>query len=227
MSKKVKYSTEVLKGVIHKYYKDKNYIGTKLSFSTLAKYASDVLNYEDIKYYHFSRNEEINKMINDYNTSLEKAIVSYTEDDSQFTTLDVKEFVKINCGNRQELIFCLTKLQESLKNIYDKKVEVDIENKKLKSEIEKLNNQKETYRIKNIELTENLKKIKDEKNALISRLNLEEERQLISALNSTGLHSIDVEGETKIQEDIEKLTDDNGKDLKSLMNKFSNIFDKK
>ena len=63
---------------------------------------------------------------------------------------------------------------------------------------------------------EDIKKLKD-------ALEIQDEKQLITALNSTGVKYVEFEGEAKVKEDISELTEENGKDLKKLMSRFKNL----
>ena len=224
MGRNIKFTTNELKSIIHKFYKDKKYNGKKLTYTLLANYARDVLGYSDIKYYHFQRNKEISSLIKEFNLSLDESEIKYTNDSSKFSSLDVKEFVNNNYGNKAKLIFCLQNLQDSLVKIYDYNVELELKKKDYELKIEKLTQQKQNLKDKNNGLLEQIKDLKNEIKVLKNIVDCQEEKKMIDALNSTGLVLVEGNMTGAKKESIKKLTDENGKDLDKLFNQFNNIF---
>lgn len=224
MGRKAKFNTNELKSIIHKFYKDKQYNGKKLTYTALANYARNSLGYSDIKYYHFERNEEISKMIRSFNESLDESEVRYANDSSKFTSLDIKEFVNNNYGNRVNLTFHLQNLQDSLVKIYERNATLELQKKEYDIKVDKLLKKNETLKLKNAELLEKIKELKADNEVLRSVVECKEENMMIEALNSTGLVLVDKNTKGTKRENIKKLTAENGTDLEKVFSQFNNIF---
>jgi predicted nuclease with TOPRIM domain len=224
LSKSVKFSTDELKDIIHKYYKDGGSLGKGFSFSNLARYAKENLGIVGIDYYHFARNKEVSAMINEYKKSLRTSAIRYGNDESMLISLDIKEFVKKNCGDAAKLTFMLTTLQQAQKKLYDNNVNVNIEFKQLKSKVETLEDERDKLKIKYSKLKEDNKRLLKETKALRAALNIKDEKQLIEALNSTGLYEVKIEEKSDVSENIKTLDDNNGKDIEKLLDQYSDLF---
>ncbi|MGG2196632.1 hypothetical protein [Paenibacillus validus] len=222
------FDTNELKEILHKFFKDNKHKVMRLTFSNLAAYASQDLGISNIRYYHFARNEEINKMVEEYNQTLKSSDIMYTANNNLFTTLNIKEFVKNNLGNAQQLTFYLTQLQENQKKLYDQTIDAEFQIKKLQDQVRKLTEQKEKYRNKNKELSKLFDQLKEKTDVYIEALNLKDEKQLLKALHSTKLVYVinenDEEMSTIQTDNIQQLDETNGKDLEKLMEQYGDIF---
>src|SRR5690625_3112152 len=115
MARTSKFNTNELKDIIHKFLQEEKHKVMGFSFSNLARYAQEDLELAGIQYYHFSRNKEINAMIKEYNKTLKSDNLKDITNNNSFSTLNIKEFVKMNVGKADQLTFFLTQLQEGQK----------------------------------------------------------------------------------------------------------------
>lgn len=218
MSKPAKYSTEELIDIIVSYQKNAVRRNKKLIFSDIAKYAKDNLKYKDIRYYHFSRNKEVNDMVNKYNEEIEKKSIVFIGEENTFLSLNIEEFVKINVGNEKKLRLNMNLIQESFENLYNTKINLDENNKILKNELDEKNEKLLKYKEQNKKLKDELSILKEQNKMLKLALGEEEEKQMISALKSTKVYPIEIlNKEDERNEDIYKPTEDNGKNVKNLV----------
>lgn len=228
MSKPAKYSTEELIDIIISYQKSAARRNKKLIFSDIAKYAKEELKYKDIRYYHFSRNKEINDMVNKYNEEIEKKSIVFIGEENTFLSLNIEEFVKMNIGNEKKLRLNMSLIQESFENLYNAKIKLDEQNKILKNELDEKSENILKYKEKSKKLKEEVDILKEQNKMLKLALGEEEEKQMMSALKSTKIYPIEIlNKEDERDEDIYKPTEDNGKNIKNLINQldYDTIFE--
>lgn len=225
MGRKVKFTTEELKDLIHKYYKSEHNINQFfISFTDVAKYARENLGIKNIQYYHFSRNYEINDMISKYNKDVKSNNIQYSNDESYLIRLDIQEFVKNNLNNRKELIFFLTRQQEIQKKLYDQDIDYKLKMKELEEKLKEEQRKKESYKIRVNNLKKENELLKKENKLLDNNLKRYEEKEELSALNSTKIYEISFGNIDKYNENIENLNNNNGANLEKLFEKFEDIF---
>lgn len=164
-----KLSTQILKDIVKAYAISNKNMPILIKTTALAKYGQE--HGYDVKYYNFSRNEEIKKYIDDYNELLRKKHLKVATGSITpiYSTLDVQKFLAIN-NTRKKLEKALREFDNVNANLVERygKLESDFiktkeENITLKSEIIKLNNQIRDYDI--IKKSE-IKNIKDEKKSV-------------------------------------------------------------
>ncbi|MGI2295965.1 hypothetical protein [Paenibacillus sp. GXUN7292] len=220
MAKPKLFTTKELLAIIHKYFQSDKKENGKLTFTTLAKFAQEELEIGGIEYYHFGRNEEVKAKVNEYNNKLRKKDIEYVADNSSFSTLNVREFVKTHGGNPQRLLTMLTNMQEMHKKLYDRTVDAELKVKQISTKLDEL-------KLKNKELSERNEKLFNENKSYKLALDIKQEEQLISALNSTGLYLVERENgqEFDHNEDIKQINDSNGKNLEKLMEEFEDLYD--
>ena len=218
MSKPPKYSTQTLIDIIISYNENAIRKNRKISFSDLEKYAKEELGYEGIRYYHFSRNENVKQMIEEYNTNVFKETISFVGEDNIFFNLSIEEMIKIWDENPSKIRLHLSYIRAEIEKLRDFYITEKEENKEL---IAKLNEAKS----ENIELKERLKetiKYKEENKMLKISLNEEYEKQKISALKSTKIHPIEIlDKKNQRDENIYKSEEDNGENLNKIIKKVN------
>lgn len=225
MGRKLKFSTEELKDIIHKYYTSEyNKNQFSISFSDVAKYAKEKLGINNVQYYHFSRNVEINEMVSQYNKDVKANNIQYNNDESHLINLDINEFVNNNINNRKNLMFFLTRQQEVQKKLYDQDIEHKYLIKKLEEKINIEQKRKENYRYKTNNLANENELLANENKILKNIIKEYEEKEGLSALNSTRIFNIDFKGKDKYNENINELNNDNGANLEKFFEKYNNIF---
>ncbi|UOR10654.1 hypothetical protein [Halobacillus amylolyticus] len=228
MANELKFTTDELFDIIHKFFQDKKHLGEKMTFSSLARYADKELHIQGIKYYHFSRKKEISDKVREYNESLQEESIEYAADNSYFATLDVKEFIKSNGSNPDRLAFYLNNLQVMHKKLYDRTIDAEFKVKELEVKLADAIETKDKYKKKNKNLKLDANKMKEEIKAYKEALDIKEERQLIDALNSTELYVIENSEDELVnnsQESIKELDETNGKNIEKLLEQYDDIFD--
>lgn len=225
MGRRLNFTTEELKDIIHRYYRSEyNKNQFSISFSDVAKYAKERLGIKNIQYYHFSRNIEINEMVSKYNKDVKANNIQYNNDESYLINLDINEFVNNNLNNRKDLIFFLTRQQEIQKKLYDQDIDHKYMIKKLEEKLIGEQNKKENYRNKMNNLKNENELLKNENKLLKNTLQEYEEKEEISALNSTKIFDIDFKNKDKYNENIRNFNDDNGANLEKFFEKYEDIF---
>lgn len=225
MGRKLRFTTEELKDLIHKYYKSEyNKNQFYISFSDVAKYAKERLGINNIQYYHFSRNIEINEMVCKYNRDIKANSIQYNNDESYLINLDINEFVNNNLDNRKNLIFFLTRQQEIQKKLYDQDIDHKYMIKKIEEKLIEEQKKKENCKSKMNNLKNENEFLKNENNLLKNILKNYEEKEEISALNSTKIFNIDFKNKDKYNENIKSLNNDNGANLEKFFKKYEDIF---
>ena len=218
MSKPSKYSTQMLIDIIISYNENAIRKNRKISFSDLAKYAQEELGYEGIRYYHFSRNEKVKQMIEEYNTNVFKETINFVGEDNLFFTLNIEEMIKIWTENPSKIRLYMSYIREMIEKLRDFYITEKEENKELIAKLDEVKSE-------NIELKERLKKAikyKEENKMLKILLNEEYEKQKISALKSTKIHPIEIlDKKNQRDENIYKSQEDNGKNLKETKKKVN------
>lgn len=223
MGRKPKFTQDVLKNIIHQYCTNSKSNKLKLSYTNLAKYGQE-LGYNDLRYYHFERNIEIKSMIEEYNEQLDKTVIQFTNDQTKLINLDINEFVKNNQNNPRQLKFFLSNLQESIRNIYNERVSLEIENEKLKFDISELKVTQKRNKEK-IEKLEKENAVLQENNKILENsLGLKEENQLMASLNTTGIYNFPVSDKEVMTTNLKKLDEDNGKNLENIFSNYPNLF---
>jgi len=223
MAKHSKFNTEELKYILNQFVKDEKHKTIRLNFSNLALYAKEKLELSGIEYYHFSRDKEINKLVKDYNKTLKGDSLKNLRDNSTFTSLNIKEFVKMYGGSQEKLTFYLGQLLESQKNLYDSILKLELEKKTLEEELGKIKVKKEVYRNKCRELTSEMNNLQVRHKILADALNHEEEKQFLSALKYT---NVQINEDFEIEEYDEDIKDiEKQKDLEKFLNNYTEIFE--
>lgn len=216
MSKPSKYSTQNLINIIVSYNENAIRKNRKISFSNLAEYAQEELGYQDIRYYHFSRNKEIKQMIEEYNTKVFKNTISFIGEDGVFYTQNIEEMIKIWDKNPDKIkldMSCIRNMIENFRELYINEKE---KNKKLNLELEQIKEEKIALKNK----LQKVKKYKEENQRLKIIQNEEHEKQKISALKSTKIYPIEILDEKdQRDENIYKSEKDNGQKINSLIKK--------
>lgn len=222
LSKDAKYSTKILINILQEYKDKAPRRNKKISFSQVAEYARKELGYEDMRYYHFSRNEKINKKVKLYNNEIAKSTIIFSESSNKFISLDIEEFVKINVNNVSKLKTNMILLRDNFENLYGSKLEIEKINKDLKSELSSKSTELTEYKDKYKKKIDELAKLKQENKYLKIRLADKEEKQMLSALKSTKVFPIEVLNiEDEIDENIYESTENNGKNIKILVEELS------
>lgn len=230
MAREKRFTTEQLYDIIHKFYQEKKHLSVKMNFSNLADFARDELKIMDINYYHFSRNKEINNKIKEFNRTLKSNVIEYAADNSSFATLNIKGFVKTYGNNPERLTFLLTNLQEMQRKLYNRTIEAELKVKELEQKLEEETLKKAEYKSKYQELKLEANSLKQDIKTYKDALGIQEESQLVNALNSTGLYLIEKSNsETSVDLEyknrIKQLDDSNGKNLEKLLDDFEDLFD--
>lgn len=220
LAKRKLFTSNELLAIIHKYFESDKRQNGKISYSELARFAKEELFIGGIEYYHFGRNEEVKNKVNEYNRKLIKKDIEYVADNSSFSTLNVREFVKMNSGNSQRLLTMLMDMQEMHKKMYDRTVDAELKVKQLSTQLDE-------FKSKNKELRERNEALFKENKSFKLALDIKQEEQLISALNSTGLYFVEREngGEFSNEENIKQIDDSNGKNLEKLMEEFEDLYE--
>lgn len=215
MSKTSKYSTQNLIDIVVNYHKNAVRKNRKISFSDLAKYAQEELKYKDIRYYHFSRNEEVKQMIEYYNRNVFNKTINFWGENG-FYSYDIEEMIKIWNKNPNQIRIDLICIRDEMENLHDLYINEKEENKKLNVELERIKEE-------NIELKKELKKAskyKAENQKLKMSLNEEYEKQMVSALKSTKIYPIEIlDKKNQRDENIYKSEEDNGEKLNKVIKK--------
>ncbi|WP_324729453.1 hypothetical protein VO178_02455 [Lysinibacillus fusiformis] len=223
MARHNKFNSEELKYIINQFVKEEKHKFMNLNFSNLAIYAEKELGLGGIAYYHFSRDKEINRLVKEYNKTLKSDYFINFDEQNSFTSLNIKEFVKLHGKSEERLTFYLSQLQESQKRLYDRTIKVELEKKVLEKELNEIKLKKDYYKSKNKVLIDNLNMLRERHSILAEALNREEEKQFLSALKYTNVlvnKGIDVDGYDEDIKDINKQ-----KDLESFLKEYSDVFD--
>ncbi|WBL15222.1 hypothetical protein [Sutcliffiella sp. NC1] len=224
MPRESKFTTDELKEVISQFIDQGQHQMMKMNYKNLADFAKNNLELGGISYYHFSRNGEIKEIIKGYSKTLKQSNLELSGDNKSFTKLNVREFVKLNSGKPDQLIFFLTKLQESQQSLYQRTIRTELKNKDLENQLKTALGKNIRIKEKYKELQMQFEELKERSLVLAEALNREEEKQFISALKSTEVILIKREEEVAVaHEDISKLEEQ--KDLENLLNEYSDIFD--
>ncbi len=222
MPRESKYSTEELKEIIRQFINQGKHKIGKLNYTNLADFASKEMGLKSISYYHFSRNEEIKKIIKEYSKTLKESSLGISNDNNSFTSLNVREFVKMNSNKPVQLTFLLTNLQEAQINLYNRTVESELKAKDLQNQLNSALEANKKYKRKYKELKTQYEELLEHSLVLAEALNREEEKQFLGALKSTGVVLVNSEMELP-NEDISDLEEQ--KDLEKFLAEYSNILD--
>lgn len=223
MTKTSKFNTNELKFILNQFISEEKHKTMRLNFSNLAVYAKSDLGLGGIEYYHFSRDQEISKLVKEYNKTLQSDSFRSLGENSSFTSLNIKDFVKIHGNSQEKLVFYLSQLQENLKEFYNKSIKVELEKKALEEELKKEKIKQENIKSKNKEIKKQLEELKKRHFILAEALGREEEKQFLSALQYTNFsmnNVYDINGYDENIKDLEKQ-----KDLENFLQDYKDIFD--
>ncbi|MGG1215383.1 hypothetical protein ABHM93_03085 [Micromonospora provocatoris] len=223
MARHSKFSTDELKYILNQFVKEEKHKIMNMNYSNLAIYAAEELGLGGIAYYHFSRDKEINKLVKEYNKTLKSDLFKNLGEHNSFTSLNIKEFVKINGKSEEKLTFYLTQLQESQKKLYDRTIRMELEKKALEKELHEVKIKRDSFKSKYKELIGYFNKLKQRHHILAEALDREEEKQFLSALKYTNIlikKDFDTDG---YDEDIKDL--DKQKDLEHFIQEYSDVFE--
>lgn len=203
VGRKKKFETSKLLEICDSYFKN-NSVHGQINATLIAKYATEVLGFENIDYYHFTRDKDVKKLIDDYN-NYNVNLVKY--DQTTFISLNPDTFMerfksepkiaKIllrQFSDRYQSLNQTTIELEKKCLVYENKLsKIEYEIKKLKSENHELREKNKLYRAENISLS-NYKNFTDKvkmfeylkSKGLIQSL---DEENLKLLLSNTGLYS--------------------------------------
>ena len=133
-----KYSSKVKNDIISSYLTYFKYVD-KLQPQKVARYAKDVLGYDNITYQDFTRDSEIKLRIYEFNKNHKKIKLLGKRNSHQFVRLPVDEILKDNINDINSLRTILYKFNDKYKFINDELLKADAEIEKLKKEIENVN----------------------------------------------------------------------------------------
>ncbi|MGN7765531.1 hypothetical protein [Paenibacillus sp. 22594] len=229
MSREKKFDKEVLLDIIQQFFQANKNTGIKMNFSTLASYARDELHHIGIEYYHFSRNKEVSSKVKEFNSILNEQIVDGPIDNSFFATLNISDFLKSHGNNPLRLKMYLQNIQDMQKQLYDRTLEAELKAREMEKTLINVNVQNEKYKVKVKELTKENNRLKEDVKAYKAALQIKEENQLIYALNTTELYTVESEQLDKLNEpdkmNIKTLNRDNGANIDSLIEQFNDLYE--
>ena len=224
MARKSKFSTDELKQILNQFVKEDKHKVMRLNFSNLEIYAKEDLELGGISYYHFSRNQEINELVKGYNKSFKTDSLSNLGDSNTFTSLNVKEFIRMYGDSKEKLTFYLSQIQEGQRKLYDRTMVSEMAKKAMDDKLKQEIMIKDEYKDKYKKLLREFNELKESYLNLAEALQIEEEKQFLSALKYTNV-PLDKDYETgpKYDEDIKNL--EKQKDLEKLLKDYNDIFD--
>ena len=155
--RKRKYTTEVLESIVDEYF-NKTAVFGQVSATDIANFAINELGYKDIRYFHFTRNNEIKELISEVNNLYQEGNI---ENNNVLIEFNPDKFMKTYENDKKTQIIVLRHFADRYNELNHKVLELEHLKNQIEIELCEIKNENKKLKEKNKELNQEIKKIKD------------------------------------------------------------------